>query len=348
MIGRKSPPVATVKVEVAPAGDRAAYLPLKKKRNGASTGFAIQAFVGANGSGKTLAVLELVVLPAWAEGTLVVTNMGLYPEALGYSADLVQPLTSWRDIVKIGTCQEKGQPGGPCAPGDCPHSFTKGRGCVLVLDEASAVLPSRASGSVPHQLIRVLNQLRKRDVQCVWTAPAYQRMDLAVREITQAVTVCTGTFGDRWERVEQPGKRRWFPPKAKDDHGRSIATKRGWRPNRLFTWTTYEAMSYDEFTLGKTQQLRPRARRTYWRSKHDAHHAYRTMEGVEMMDHVDASGACLDCGLPRKRVSCSCSSGPASGRVEAAAGRPEPSPTGTPRRAAASLNGTPAIRTGAR
>jgi hypothetical protein len=295
-----------VTVEVTTRGgdeQRAAYLPTGKRRRRSAQPFAIQAFVGANGGGKTLAVVELVVLPAWEAGRLVVSNMALYPEALGFPAELYQPLRSWREIVKMGRCMEAD----PCTPGECPHSSTRGHGCALVLDEASAVLPSRAAGTVPHQLIRVLNQLRKRDVTLAWTAPAYARMDLAVRETTQAVTVCTGLLRDRWVRDQDVERRRRFPRKARDENGQAVRVERGWAPNRLFTWATYEAMSYDEFTLGKTQQLRPRARRTYWRPRHRAQFAYRSMEGVEMLDHVDASGACMDCGLPRKRKSCACS-----------------------------------------
>src|SRR5690606_8788098 len=106
----------------------------------------------------------------------------------------------------------------------------------------------------------------------------------------------------------KPGERRWFPPKARDEEGRPVLVERGWRPNRLFTWVTYEAMSYDEFTLGKTQQLRPKSRRTYWRNRHQGQHIYGTLEGVDLLDHLTETGACMDCGLPRKRVMCSCGS----------------------------------------
>lgn len=300
----------TTVVVQAPAGDgpRAHYVSRKKSKRRAPSQFSIRAFVGANGGGKTLAVVETCVLPAWEAGRLVVANMALYPDRLGYSPDLFQPLVSWRDIVKMGRCLEPE----PCEPGDCSHTITRGRGCLLVLDEASAALPSRQSGSVPPQLVRVLNQLRKRDVELVWTAPAYARMDVVVRECTQAVTVCTGLLPDRYPRALQAGVRKWFPPKAAD----AARLERAWAPNRLFTWVTYEAMSYDEFTLGKTAQLRPRSKRSYWRTRHDAMHAYGTMEGADLLDHLTDSGACMDCGLPKSRKSCEkdgCGKRPAPG-----------------------------------
>lgn len=291
-------PMGRVDVVVQGAS-QARYVPAGRARRGSSgAAFSIRAFVGANGGGKTLAVVELCVLPAWEAGRLVVANLALYPERLGYAADLYRPLVSWRDIVKMGRCLEPD----PCEPGDCPHTVTQGRGCLLVLDEASAALPSRQSGAVPAQLVRVLNQLRKRDVELVWTAPAYARMDVVVRECTQAVTVCSGLLPDRWQREVDPGERRWFPRRAEG----AVQVDRAWAPNRLFTWATYEAMSYDEFTLGKTATLRPRSKRQYWRTRHDAMHAYGTLEGADLLDHLTDSGACMDCGLPRKRQNCSC------------------------------------------
>jgi len=300
--GKHAGDAPTVRVSVD-QGDRPRYMPGSRRR--APSQFSIRAFVGANGGGKTLAVVETCVLPSWEAGRPVVANLGLYPERLGYSGDLFLPLRSWRDIVTMGRCLEPD----PCEPGECPHSFTQGRGCLLVLDEASAALPSRQSGAVPPQLLRVLNQLRKRDVELVWTAPAYARMDVAVRECTQAVTVCTGLMPDRWPRQLEPGERRWLAPRAPG----AVRLERAWAPRRLFSWVTYEAMSYDEFTLGKTAKLRPKSKRTYWRTRHDAMHVYGTLEGTELLDHLTDTGACMDCGLPRKRQSCSCVSGRAPG-----------------------------------
>jgi len=298
----QNPPTIVLQAPTDPGGAR--YLPKSKTRAAkfARSPFSIRAFVGANGGGKTLAIVEMCVLPSWEAGRLVVSNMTLYPERVGYSADLYKPLGSWREIVTMGRCMDAAQ----CPPGECVHSSTQGRGALLILDEASAALPSRQSGAVPPQLVRVLNQLRKRDVELVWSAPAYQRMDLAVRETTQAVTVCTGLLPDKYRRAVAPGDRRWFPPKAKDEDGQPILLERGWAPNRLFQWVTYEAMSYDEFTLGKTAQLRPKSKRSYWRTRHQAMHAYGTTEGVDLLDHLTDSGACMDCGLPRKRQNCSC------------------------------------------
>ncbi len=297
--------------------------------------FPIQAFVGANGGGKSLAVMAMVVAPAWRQGRLVVSNMRLYPDRMGYDAGLYQPVTSWRDLAKIGRCPEDGcaaaeAAGGPCAPGECPASSTAGHGCVLVLDEASAALPSRASQSLPAQLLRVMNQLRKRDVQLVWTAPAWGRMDLAIRECTQAVTVCTGLLPDVWKRDLDPNRPAMFPPKAIGDDGQPVKVERSWAPNRLFRFDTFEALSYDEFTLGKAQKMRPRSRRSYWRTRHADQFGYVSVEQVSMLDHLADSGSCMNCGHRKKSVPCTCDD-PVPGAPEGAVGaRRAPRTSGRP------------------
>lgn len=280
--------------------------------------FAIRAFIGANGGGKTLAVLEHVVLPAWRAGRPVVANMPLHPQALGFPGSLYRPLQSWREIPELESCE-------------------------LVLDEISSALPSRQAQSVPPQLVRVLNQLRKTDVRCAWTAPSWARADLLLREVTQAVTVCTGKVPDRWERRQDPAKPRMFPRAARwgdpewpipdppadwdsDEQrqlraavgldpdaawvapkpGTRVEVRNGWRPNRLFCFETFDAMAYDEFTLSQATKLRPVSRRWYWRSRHAAQFAYGTLEPVGLLDHLDDVGACVVCGGHRARPKCSC------------------------------------------
>src|SRR5690606_32385944 len=133
---------------------------------------------------------EEVVIPAWRQGRPVVSNMPLYPERLGFPSRLYRPLMSWREITELSSCE-------------------------LVLDEISSALPSRQAQSVPPQLVRILNQLRKTDVRCSWTAPSWARADVLLREVTQAVTVCQGRMPDRWERAQEPGKPRLFPRAAR-------------------------------------------------------------------------------------------------------------------------------------
>lgn len=241
--------------------------------------FAIRAFVGPNGGGKTLAAVEQVVMPSWAKGRPVVSNLKLDPAAVGYAPELYVPLTSWRQIVDL-------------------------RGCALVLDEISSVLPSRQAMSVPPQLVRVLNQLRKIDVAPVaWTAPNWARADVLLREVTQAVTVCRGFLPDRYSRT--PDRAYRFPRTG--PKGERLHAEDGWGPNRMFRWLTYDAVEFDEFTYALVADVKPMSVRWYWRAAHHAHRAYDTRENVDLLDHLDDIGVCVGCGGNRTRHSCSCS-----------------------------------------
>lgn len=256
--------------------------------------FSIRSFVGPNGGGKTLAAVSLTAFPAWEKGRPVVANFRLYPERVGYSADLFRPLGSWREIPEL-------------------------EGVTLILDEITAVLPSRQSMSLPPQLARVLNQLRKQDVQLAWTAPDWRRADTILREVTQAVTTCVGMVPDRWQREPQ---QRWLPRAVRDDLGKRVEWESGWKPNRLFRWVTFDAISFEEFSQTQAKQLRPESVRRYWRSKHLAHLAYDTIEGVDLLDHLDDVGTCVVCGGRRSRPPCKCGPGEADApEAEAGPGR---------------------------
>lgn len=242
--------------------------------------FAIRAFVGKNGGGKTLAMVEGMVLRSWAAGRPVCANLALFPERLGYSQDLYLPLESWKQIPDL-------------------------KGTTLCLDEISSVLPSRQAMSVPPQLVRILNQLRKGDVQLGWTAPNWSRCDVLLREVTQAVTVCRGSLPDRWQRIDS-GPARFNRAKLTDSAGKALRADDGWGPNRLFFWSTYDAMEFDEFTYSAVKDVRPRARRRFWRPRHSADLAYNTLDAVDLLDHLDDVGLCVGCGGTRSRAKCSC------------------------------------------
>jgi hypothetical protein len=250
----------------------------------AGGGFAIRAFVGANGGGKSLAMVEAMVLPAWQVGRKVVANMSLFPERLGFSPDLYEPLESWRQIPDL-------------------------MNTTLLLDEISSVLPSRQAMSVPPQLVRVLNQLRKGDVQLGWTAPNWARCDVLLREVTQAVTVCRGSWPDRWLRAAvEPAK--WNRPAVVDRDGHKVRHDSGWGPNRYFTWRTYDAMEFDEFSYSAVKDIRPRRVRHYWRPRHNADLVYDTLDAVSLLDHLDDVGLCVSCGGTRSRPRCTCGTSP--------------------------------------
>jgi hypothetical protein len=245
--------------------------------------FPIEAYVGPNGSGKTYGAVLFSVIPAWEAGRPVVSNLRLYPERLGFSADLFEPLESWRQI---------------------PHM----RNRYLLLDEISSVLPSRQAAGVPPDLLRRMNQLRKADVRVGWTAPNWARCDILLREVTQAVTTSRSRMPDHFVRT--PGS--YLMPRypsgriARKDNGKRQRTPPGWEPRRWFTYLTYDAIEFEEFNAAAVKGVKPKSVIHHWRPKHNVQNAYGTLEEVGLMDHLDDVGQCLACGGHRRRRNCDC------------------------------------------
>lgn len=209
----------------------------------------IRAFVGLNGHGKTLAMTEMCALPALKAGRPVWANYRVHH-------DDAHLLRTFRFVDEL-------------------------EACTLLLDEITSVFPSRQAMSLPPQFARVLQQLRKRDVDVAWTAPSWQRADRLLREVTAEVWLCRG-----------------YMPKT--DEGST------WPSNRLFRFKRYSAEDYEEFTLDKARKLRATGNRWYWRTRHEAHTMYDTNEGVALLDHLDDVGICVSCGGSRSRPKCRC------------------------------------------
>lgn len=125
----------------------------------------ISAYVGANGSGKTLCMVH-DVLPSLFSGRDIFTTVPLHlPD--GTTPGNVHLLTAWGQIL------------------DAQHAD-------ILLDEVSAICSSRDIQALPPQVATILQQLRKRDLTLRWTAPSWARADRVLRETTQLMTVCNG------------------------------------------------------------------------------------------------------------------------------------------------------------
>lgn len=127
--------------------------------------FPIAAYVGSNGSGKTLAMVH-DTLPSLYQGRTIYTTVPIfYPD--GTVPDHVVILHDWSQIL------------------DAEHAD-------ILLDEVSAIASSRESDALPPQVATLLQQLRKRDLVLRWTAPSWARADKILRETTKIVTICHG------------------------------------------------------------------------------------------------------------------------------------------------------------
>lgn len=239
------------------------------------SGHSIGAYVGANGHGKTLGALVYDVLPAAKAGLPILSTVAL-------KLPTCRRLNSWLDL----------------------WGFHDG---LVFLDDVSAQLPSRQSQSVPAQLMMKLNTLRHDNVRVIWTAPAWGRADVALREVTQEVTTCRGLLPDPWERLSGSGSP--LHPSGvvqRTEANKKVRADGVWRSNRLFRFKTYDATDFDNFTLHAVKDVKPVRRSWYWRPWRPEQLLYDTMAPVNLLDHVDESGACVICGGRRTARKCTC------------------------------------------
>jgi len=226
-----------------------------------STGAAIQrrraseihAYVGPNGSGKS-ATMVRDTLPSLAAGRPVLSTVKILDWNTGEPHPLYIPFVHWDQVRDF-------------------------HGGDLLLDEVVGIANSRASG-MPEDIQNILNQLRRRDILMRWTAPAYQRADVIIRETSRAITLCHG-----------------YAPNRKTTRGSTSAAGeiRAWAPNRLFTAFTYDAQDMTRFTAstarGERATVKPKFREIYWGPSSPAFDAYNTLDPV-----TQVSWLCPVCG----------------------------------------------------
>lgn len=170
--------------------------------------------------------------------------------------------------------------------------FEEAEHCDVVMDEMTGVAHSRGSG-LPPEIMLILNQLRKREVILRWTAPAWARADLLIRECTNAVTACVGSYP------------------ARGSGGL-------WLPNRRFLYRTYDTADFDDFTAGKRERLAPDIKEWVWGPGSRAFSSYDTREAVTRLGQTSDAGICVGCGGSRRRQECSCADYQARKPVRAA------------------------------
>lgn len=130
----------------------------------------ISAYIGSNGSGKTLCMVH-DTLPSLYQGRKIYTTVPItWPD--GSPAPNVEMLHDWQQILNA-------------------------RHADILLDEVSSIASSRESDALPPQIATMLQQLRKRDLVLRWTAPSWSRADRILRETTKTVTICHGFFSVR-------------------------------------------------------------------------------------------------------------------------------------------------------
>lgn len=156
----------------------------RNKSRAVRRAFPIRGYVGPNGGGKSLAMVN-DILPSLARGRSVLSTVKLLgPDGEPHPAYI--PFTDFDQLL------------------DFEH------GDVL-MDEIVGIANSRDSSRLPSQVQNVLVQLRRRDITLSWSAPNWARSDKIIREVTQAVTECRGYYPARAELDAAGDIRLWAP-----------------------------------------------------------------------------------------------------------------------------------------
>lgn len=162
------------------------------------------------------------------------------------------------------------------------------RNADCLMDEVTGIASSRDSMSgMPTQVANMLVQLRRRNVVLRWSAPAWGRADKIIREVSQAATLTVGYLG-----VKAP-PREGEPPRL-------------WKERRLFVARTYDAALLDEFDARRAANLKPLCQAVYWGPGAQAFAVYDTYEPVTSLGWAQESGLCAHCGGKRTALPCGC------------------------------------------
>lgn len=156
----------------------------------------------------------------------------------------------------------------------------------VLADEMTGIASSRESMTLPSEVLNHLQQLRRADIPFAYTCPDWARADKSLREPTQAVTVCSGFYP-----VEAP---------MLGDQ------ERVWKSRRLFRWQTYDARALDKLTEGKITEIGSEVADWHWGPTSIAFQAYDTFAPVLQVGTSVTTGRCFRCGGKRPDLKCSC------------------------------------------
>jgi hypothetical protein len=134
----------------------------------------ITAYLGVNGSGKSLSAIAFAISDFERKGRPLLTNMvGLSVEHFHIS-EVAQLPDLMRDLALDYRSPKTGGP----------------LGMNIVLDEAGAMFSSRDAGPQKKAFEKTVQQLRKYRARLLWTAPTFSRADKILREVTFTAILC--------------------------------------------------------------------------------------------------------------------------------------------------------------
>lgn len=212
----------------------------------------IHAYVGPNGGGKSAAMVN-DTLPTLDAGRTVLSTVRLLDPSTGEDHSSYVRFEHWDQLLDA-------------------------RDCDVLMDEMVGVASSREAQKLDHRVQNILVQLRRRNVVLRWSAPNWARADKIVREVTQAVTECRGSYA---------------APMLRRD-GQSDAVQL-WAPKRVFTWRTYDTMEFEEWTAGKREKAETLAVERFYGPGSVVFDSYDTLDAVSMVAGITPEGRCDIC-----------------------------------------------------
>jgi len=266
----------------------------------------IHAYVGANGSGKSMAMIfdTLPTLAGQKWRCTEETHRHMRPDyvdpvtgAVGVTVTGTRTVLSTVAILDAETGEDHRLFLRICEANGGWKMILDAEHCDILFDEVTGIAGAREHAGMPVAVQNILQQLRRRDVRLRWTAPKYERADSVIRGVTQLVTLCRGMMPDhRIMRVSDE------PP--------------AWIPNRLFKLRTFDAREFDDFTAAKAAgdrkngvkvaPLRAKPVAWLWGPGSLAFASYDTYGQVTRVAEYLDGGRCAHCGGARSVARCSC------------------------------------------
>jgi hypothetical protein len=272
----------------------------------------IHGFVGPNGAGKSL-LLAQQTLPTLKGIQWSCDNPDHLHTAEGITSGTRRVLSTMAFITPSG------RPHPLYVPLTDYSQILSAEHVDLILDEVGGAVASSTGADIPIGVKASLQELRRREVVCRWTAPSWSRASKVLREVSQGVTLTMGfmpvphTDGVQFdgpheiEEMSVDGESLIYDRCAVDgphDH----PSGRLWGARRLMFARTFDATIFEEWTTEKRQKIKPEARTLFWRPGSEAERSYDTHAYVEKLGQVTDSGTCDQCSGYRSRKKCECNS----------------------------------------
>lgn len=185
-------------------------------------GSPITGFTGVNGAGKTLLAVQSAIERMRA-GIPVYSTVAISTRAKDGTLLESIPIVQLRQLLTL-------------------HD------CVLLLDEVSVIFSNRSAQSLPAELEILLQTLRHRRVEVMWTAPAWSRAAIDLRIVTTAlvsvVPVMRVADGTPWPRPRFCFAALLDTSTGKVDEMPTRVLRRViYRPRSLAAWGAYDTHS---------------------------------------------------------------------------------------------------------